>query len=863
MTPNSGRQTLNALPSGTVLHDYIIDSELGSGGFSLVYLARHRLHSDWLFAIKEYFPRELVARDNEGVSVHPVSTDANEAFEDGLRRFRDEAQQLRRFRNERYIVSCVNYFEANGTAYLVMDYDDGLPLSEFLRHREAAGHPFTEADLRAVVEPLLEGLEVVHRAGALHRDIKPGNIFVRRPDDVAGRPAQPVLIDFGAAKQNYLALHSRSQAPYTPGYAAYEQLSSEGDLGPWTDIYAVGALMWRMVAGGCADDARLHAPNDSTDGAVRNVTPRAVETRSYALHSGQPDPMAPAVELGAGRFSPNLLVAIDACLALIPEHRVQSCEELRLLLEPLEMQDLERHEESSQPVSAENSAGAAAKQPQEQRDVDNDNHGHKDAEVWKKIRGIWRTVTGRLKRYEQQKRLIPSRAEHRKHFETPLEKRGKATSCRAPTIRSLGIAALILAMISLGATLFLRIPLTPEQVGPRFDARNLLVAAIRQHNSLLNLYGLAYEYIRFEADPQFDGGDLVRALEDDNWLNVSRLIGAGPNAGVVTESVLDRFDEGTQVDLDELVRTIEAVGTVGSRASIRAFSQARSLSEYEYLNRKFDQEFWDSRKLVEYAGILGTLAAIAVIVSDPIVLFLAGAVISFALRRGLFATRRGALWGAGIGVIACGGIVAVQQAILHIAQHFRTLDVSVTSVLFSAFWGSLLLGGVGAFVSRRMHEAVAAMQDSSVRFGAICGLCTPVLQLVFARLGLANDLNSIETLSLAFSTFVIVAIYYLLLGGISFFAKRREWVVWLLALGELHAHAIASIDSDSILEYTAAVIVFPLMWMPSAVILELVFRLFDNLESPILLRRFLQSVLLGLVGYLTWTVFADQPAGGF
>ena len=154
MTPNSGRQTLNALPSGTVLHDYIIDSELGSGGFSLVYLARHRFHSDWLFAIKEYFPRELVARHNEGISVHPVNTDANEAFEDGLRRFRDEAQQLRRFRNERYIVSCVNYFQANGTAYLVMDYDDGLPLSEFLRQRESAGHPFTEADLRAVVEPL-------------------------------------------------------------------------------------------------------------------------------------------------------------------------------------------------------------------------------------------------------------------------------------------------------------------------------------------------------------------------------------------------------------------------------------------------------------------------------------------------------------------------------------------------------------------------------------------------------------------------------------------------------------------------------------------------------------------------------------
>ena len=150
-----------------------------------------------------------------------------------------------------------------------------------------AGQPFTEADLRAVIDPLLEGLEVVHRAGVLHRDIKPGNIFVRRPDDITGRPAQPVLIDFGAAKQNYLSLHSRSQAPYTPGYAAYEQVSSEGEIGPWTDIYAVGALMWRMVAGGLPDDEWLLVPvtaNDTGGAGVWNPTPRPVERRAYALH---------------------------------------------------------------------------------------------------------------------------------------------------------------------------------------------------------------------------------------------------------------------------------------------------------------------------------------------------------------------------------------------------------------------------------------------------------------------------------------------------------------------------------------------------------------------------------------------------
>ena len=372
MPPDTPRRSLHALPPGTVLHDYVIDSQLGSGGFSIVYLARHRLNSDWLFAIKEFLPRELAVRDNDGASVHPVDTEAKEAFEDGLRRFRDEAEQLRKFRNEPYIVSCLNYFEGNGTAYLVMDYDDGLPLSEFLRRREDAGRPFTEKDLLAVVEPLLEGLTVVHRAAVLHRDIKPGNIFVRRQDDITGRPAHPVLIDFGAAKQNYLARHSRSRAPYTPGYASYEQVSSMGKIGPWTDLYSLGAVMWRMVAGGCPDNSRLMVPDESGDMQAEKLIwspgPREVEKRAYALNRGWANPMPPAADLGKGRFSQTVLEAIDQCLALYPEERVQGCGELSELLgEQRPVQNLSSHERerSSSTVDAGEGNGDKLRSTQE------------------------------------------------------------------------------------------------------------------------------------------------------------------------------------------------------------------------------------------------------------------------------------------------------------------------------------------------------------------------------------------------------------------------------------------------------------------------------------------------------------------
>lgn len=301
--PNGVDRRRDALPVETVLAAYEIEAPLGAGGFGVVYRARHQL-LDSVVALKEYYPAELAVR--EGIVVHPRSADHREVFEDGLYRFRDEAKRLIELNDHPAIVGCRDFFLANGTAYLVMEYVDGVPLSDLLVARERDGRPFDETDLLAVVEPLLEGLGLVHSAGVVHRDIKPSNILIRRADE------RPMLIDFGAAKQN-VAEHTKSLAPYTDGFAAMEQVA-EGELGPWTDLYAIGVVMWRMVAGG-------HASLDSP-------RPVKVERRANAQLRGDADPLPSVRRLGWGRFSDQVLTAIEGCLQLNSTDRPQACSEV-------------------------------------------------------------------------------------------------------------------------------------------------------------------------------------------------------------------------------------------------------------------------------------------------------------------------------------------------------------------------------------------------------------------------------------------------------------------------------------------------------------------------------------------------------
>ncbi len=301
--PDDWSDRRDALPQGRVLRDYTIEEVLGHGGFGIVYKARHN-ELDHVVAIKEYLPSELAVR--EGATIRAKSAESEAHFADGLRRFREEAKALIEFQQHSSIVDCREFFRANGTAYLVMEYVEGLPLSELLRQREAAGKPFTESDLLSIAVPLAQGLAHIHRAGVIHRDIKPANVLVRSSDQ------RPVLIDFGAAKQA-VAEHSRSLAPYTEGYAALEQVA-DGQLGPWTDVYGFGAVLWRMVAGG---DRPWEPPN-----------PVKVESRASARLRKADDPLPTAKELGAGRFAEQLLETIDECLLLQDTERIRECDQV-------------------------------------------------------------------------------------------------------------------------------------------------------------------------------------------------------------------------------------------------------------------------------------------------------------------------------------------------------------------------------------------------------------------------------------------------------------------------------------------------------------------------------------------------------
>jgi non-specific serine/threonine protein kinase len=279
-----------ALPSGTIIREWRLEDVLGVGGFGIVYKGRG-IYFGELVAIKEYFPSSIAERDAESTVV-PIGSDVEEVHALGLKKFVEEAKLLWNLSTPTRhpnIVSVRSLFEVHGTAYMVMDFEDGVSLSKLLKE----GRRFNERSLWNIIRPVAEGLDRAHRVGVLHRDIKPPNILIT--DD-----NRPVLIDFGSARFEAAEATSTSVTFHTPPYAAVEQYVKTYPQGPWTDIYALSVVLYECVTG--------------------EKPPEVLER----LHGGLGTPLADGHWPG---FSKKFLQAIDKGMTIKPTERPQSIQE--------------------------------------------------------------------------------------------------------------------------------------------------------------------------------------------------------------------------------------------------------------------------------------------------------------------------------------------------------------------------------------------------------------------------------------------------------------------------------------------------------------------------------------------------------
>jgi tRNA A-37 threonylcarbamoyl transferase component Bud32 len=285
----------SVLPLGTRIDQYTISGVLGRGGFGITYLVRDEgLEKD--FALKEFFPEDLVRR--EGTSVRFSAKANSEAdYRWGLRKFYDEARLLAQF-NHANIVNVRRVFEANNSAYMVLDFVNGSTLEKWLQGLDS---PPTQEELDLISTPLLGALELVHANRTWHLDISPENVMIRASDGA------PILLDFGASRFE-IKQHSQlvSALVFKSGYSAPEQYTSNADrYGPWTDIYAFGATLYRAIAGS--------RPTEATSRQLR-------------------DEQKPAALVAKARYRDKFLKAIDWAMKLPPHERPQSIGEWRLSL---------------------------------------------------------------------------------------------------------------------------------------------------------------------------------------------------------------------------------------------------------------------------------------------------------------------------------------------------------------------------------------------------------------------------------------------------------------------------------------------------------------------------------------------------
>jgi serine/threonine protein kinase len=276
------------LPPDTLIGGYRIVRKISSGGFGVVYLALDNEGKQ--IAVKEYLPSSLVTRA-PGELLPEVSADKLSLYRLGLKSFFEEGRALAQISHPS-VVSVLNFFRENETVYMVMNLLEGATLQDFIITARdlKAEKIFRESTIRSLYDEVLRGLRIVHQHKMLHLDIKPANIFVT--DD-----NRAVLIDFGAAREVLNKEGNFIRPMYTPGFAAPEMYRRDTGMGPWTDIYAIGACIYASMNG--------FPPNDA---------PQRMEK----------DRLTISLSRLRGVYSDNLIEVVEWCMALDPLSRPQS-----------------------------------------------------------------------------------------------------------------------------------------------------------------------------------------------------------------------------------------------------------------------------------------------------------------------------------------------------------------------------------------------------------------------------------------------------------------------------------------------------------------------------------------------------------
>jgi len=278
------------LPPGSILHDkYLIGRVLGHGGFGITYLAWD-INLDMKLAIKEYMPRDFATRAPEQTGVFVYTGQLESHFEHGLTKFLEEAKTLAQFTNLPGIVGVRDFFRENGTAYLVMYYLEGI---DFKRYLELKGGKIPFETALQIMMPVIDALKEVHRTGTLHRDISPDNIYITKEGQVK-------LLDFGAARHAISECSKSISVILKPGYAPEEQYRTKGKQGPWTDVYATAATLYRAIVGTVPPESLDRLEEDTIKSPSKlgvNIPKQAEEALMKALAVKQTDRLQTIEEL--------------------------------------------------------------------------------------------------------------------------------------------------------------------------------------------------------------------------------------------------------------------------------------------------------------------------------------------------------------------------------------------------------------------------------------------------------------------------------------------------------------------------------------------------------------------------------------